>query len=265
VSFKEEIMKKIFAIILTLTILCLCAVGVSAEATDTSAVDTSIESVVTEDIAPETSLETEPALEPEISTDAEIIPEDSDNTPIPAVEHIINFFFDGKITVSQIVEYLTVALTAILSFAYNKYKRKSLIKDKAISKTDLEIESLKKKDQDMANQVGLLGNMIVCAYLSNNLIDPELKKKLAVYAEELMKNTTLNKDTLTEKLILAAQNPNYQAKITELKDNIAKEAEQNQETIDNLKGDITALSDALNQESPSTQASDVIDNLKIGG
>lgn len=259
-------MKKICTIILILSILCLGMIGISAETVDPTLTN-SAESIVIEDITPETTLTTEPTVESEVTLESEIILEDANNTAIPAIDHLINFFFDGKITVSQIVEYLTVALTAILSFAYNKYKRKALLKDKALSKTDLEIEGLKAKDQDMANQMGLLGNMIVCAYLSNNLVDPELKKKLAVYADELMKNTTLNQDTLTEKLIMAAQNPNFQEKITDLKANIEKEAEQVQENITNLKGDIAALSDNLNQDTASqdTQASDVIDSLKIGG
>ena len=254
-------MKKIFAIVLMLTTLCLFMVGVFAETVDNMPADTAIDEMLTEAMP-----EVEVTPNADTSIESEPISEDTNNTAIPAVEHMVNFFFDGKVTVSQIIEYLTVALTAILSFAYSKYKRKLLIKEKAMSKTDLEIEDLKAKDQDMANQMGLLGNMIVCAYLSNNLVDPELKKKLAVYAEELMKNTSLDQDKLTEKLILAAQNPNYQAKVTDLKENIAKEAEQAQEDIDNLKGDITALSDELNQETTprNTQASDVIDNLKIG-
>jgi predicted RNase H-related nuclease YkuK (DUF458 family) len=59
----------------------------------------------------------------------------------------------------------------------------------------------------------------------------------------------------------------YKEKISNLKANIIEEAEQHQENIDNIKEDILALSDAINQDinSQNTKASDVIDNLKIGG
>lgn len=251
-------MKKIFAIIITITIMCLCGLMVSAET-----------------VAPETV-----ALETTESNVETITTAEKNTTALPAIEHVINFFFDGKVTVSQIVEYVTIAVATTLSFIYSKYKRKTLLSEKTISKTDVEIEDLKSKNQDMANQLSLLGNMIVCAYLSNNLIDPELKKKLAVYAEELTQNTTINQDKLTEKLILAAQNPNLQEKVTDLKERILKEAEQNQEDINNIKQDIADLNDTINQDvsierhtscdsieqnaSINYQASDVIDNLKIG-
>lgn len=238
-------MKKIFAIILTIAIMGLSVLMVSAE--NTSAV-----------------VETSTANE--ISTTAsEDLVIDSNNTAVPAVEHIINLFFDGEITVSQIVEYVTIAVATVFSFAYSKYKRKLILSEKAKSKTDIEIEALREKNQDMTNQIGILGNMIVCAYLSNNLIDPELKKKLAVYAEELMQNTTLKQDKLTEKLIMAAQNPNFQKKVTDLKESILQEALQTQSDIDDIKKGIAALNDTINQDIPSEpQASSVIDSLKIG-
>ncbi len=242
-------MKKLFSIFLIVIMLSFCTVSISAET-----VDASVNSSTTT-----TTEETTPSLIPE-----NIVEEP--NAAIPAVEHVINFLFDGRITISQIVEYATIALMAIFSFAYNKYKRRLLKREKAISKTDIEIAELKSKDEDMANQLGLLGNMIVCAYLSNNLVDPEVKKKLAAYAEELMKNTTIDQDKLTEKLILAAQNPNFKEKVNDLKDGINQEAAENQKVIDNMKDDIETLALAINQEGTTQmQASDVIDTLRIGG
>ena len=246
-------MKKIFSILLAFTMLVIlltyCGIEVAAETADTASSEINPEEFITEEVLNDASVESQ------------------DSTALPAVEHLINFLFDGKVTLSQIIEYATIILATIFSFAYNKYKRKLLFKEKATSKTDLEIEELKAKDQDMANQIGLLGNMIVCAYLSNNLVDPELKKKLATYADELMKNTTINQDKLTEKLILAAQNPDFREKLTNVTNAIVQEAEERQEIIQEVQEDVSTLVELLNNPAPEvnqTQASEVIDNLKIG-
>jgi hypothetical protein len=196
------------------------------------------------------------------------VEESQNSTAVPAVEHIINLFFDGEITIPQILEYGAIVLATAFSLIYNKYKRKLLLNEKATSKTDVEIEELKAKNQDLTNQVGLLGNIIVCAYLSNNLVDPELKKKLATYADELMTSTSLDPDRLTERLISAAQNLNVKEKLTDITEMIVKEADQRQDQIDLVKDEAGALaamliSDVAKPE--EQQASEVVDSLKLEG
>lgn len=231
-------MKKFFALILLCMLLFSCVVGVHAESLEIETPDTSIEIVEEETIEP---------------------------TAVPAVDQLINFLFDGKVTISKLIEYIVVAFTAIFSVAYNRYKKSFILKDKQLSKTDIEIEDLKAANKDMSNQLGLLGNMIVCAYLSNNLVDPELKKKLATYAEELMKGTNINQDKLTERLIQIAQNPTYQQKVSEIKEEIIKEAKESQDVVQNMKDNIAILVEEITQDitKEEPQASDVIDNLKI--
>jgi polyhydroxyalkanoate synthesis regulator phasin len=249
-------MKKFLALLLIIIITCFTTVYAYAET----------EQPIDADTKTTEAISTMPITTSDTYAVSETSQETSNKTVIPAIDSLVNFFFDGKITVSQIVEYLTVALTAIFSFAYSKYKRALIAKEKAISKTDIEIEALKRKEQDMANQIGLLGNIIVCAYLSNNLIEPELKKRLAAYADELMKNTTINKDRLSEKLILAAQKADsYKAKITDITAIIDKEAQEAQEHIDTLKEDIMSMQNTLTQGAPveTQKASAIIDSLKI--
>jgi len=263
-------MKKFLTLLLTITVLLsLSSINIFAETQEEAPV-TSIEDTAPPIDGQETATET-PTTEAPATVINEPAPEvttedtDTKNTAVPAVEQLINILFDGNVTISQSIEYITIVAAALFSFGYNKYKRKLISKEKAISKTDIEIEELKKSNEDLSNQLGLLGNLIVCAYLSNNLVDPELKKKLAAYAEELMDGTTIDKDKLTEKLILTAQKPDFQQKVTDLKDAIIEEANQKQDVIDNVKEDITILTDTLNAETitKNTQAEDVIDNLKI--
>lgn len=206
----------------------------------------------------------------------------SEETVVPAVDQLVNLLFDGKITVSQILEYAVLIALSIFSFLYNHYKKKLLLKEKAITKTDVEIEELRKENKDLVNQIGLLGNILVSAYLSNNLIDPELKKKLATYAEELMTNTSLDVSSLTEKLILAAQNPDFKETIAAIKEGIDKKADNAEQEISDIVSDVAVLSEVICADNfsstdiegdqdviseadvASRRANEVIDNIKLG-
>lgn len=233
-------------------LICFCTVVVSAE--------------TAEQPSQEQTALTETSVNEALDSTSDTKIEDN-NTAIPAIEQITTFFFDGKVTVSQIVEYGAIAAAAIFSFLYNKFKHKVILKDKAIETTTSDIERLKASEENLSAQVSLLGNIIVCAYLSNNLIDPELKKRLSAYADEMMKSTNVNFDKLTEKIISAAQNPDYKEALTSIKEGIEKTATLAQDKIEEVSEDAALLIETLTQEvlTPEhvTEAQDVIDHLKI--
>ncbi len=246
-------MKKFLSLLLVLSLLMGLSIAVSAEestATYTVIIETASPEITTEQVITTEPLEESPESE------------NSGTAILPAIEQIVAFFFDGNITVSQIVEYGAIVAAAIFSFFYNKYKRKLIAKDKAISKTDIEIEKLQKSNEDLSNQVGLLGNLIVCAYLSNNLVDPELKKKLAAYADELMHGTTLDVEKITARIISTSQTAEYQETIAAVKQSIEQSKQEADQDIQNNTQDIDALKQIITSGLPD--ASEAIDKLDIG-
>jgi hypothetical protein len=266
-------MKKLLSILLILTVFCFIVVPISAETDAQQTTEPTATEIVAENTPEPDATESTPKPEATESTTTPTSTEPLDSeiqedTVVPAVEQLVNALFDGKVTVSQTLEYATLILLSIFTFLYNKYKKKLLLKEKAITKTDVEIEDMKKQQADLINQVALLGNILVSAYLSNNLIDPELKKKLATYAEELMKNTSLDTDKLTEKLILAAQNPEFKETIASIKQGIEKKSENAQLEISDIVKDANLLTEIITQpeseQTTSKEASNIIDNLKIG-
>lgn len=163
-----------------------------------------------------------------------------------SVEEIVNVIFGGAVSIDGVLT-IVVAIWAVIQgiiawrSKINTIRRtaEGLAKDEQIAAQKEELDQLKAA-------IAGLASLITDAYLSNANVDPDVKKRLAVQAENISKIADFNLSAAADKLIEAATEYAPDTDLIKHAEDLKAEAEAADQILDTVSDSAKAALEKLN-------------------
>lgn len=120
---------------------------------------------------------------------------------MPSIEQIIQLLFDGNITLDKIAALIVAVYAFVMSIANLKINSKAITAERNLSGSEQEVIALREQTEHLKQAVGMLGDIVVTAFLASPATNITTKKAIATSAEELAKLANIDFSKATAEIL----------------------------------------------------------------
>lgn len=165
------------------------------------------------------------------------------------LEALIEMFFaDGFTIADSGIEILMVVALIAFEIINRKLTSKQINSDRTETAVEQKVSRLEERNQELSNQVALMADMVAVSFLSSTATDTDVKKKIALSAQEIQKRSNINFDEFTQDLISRIVDYVPGEKLAEHREALANQADQVSETLSASSEKVQSMVDKLGIE-----------------
>ena len=163
-----------------------------------------------------------------------------------SVEEIVNVIFGGTVSIEGVCSILVAVWAVIQGVIAWRSKINAIRKTTEGLAKDEQIAAQKEELDKLKSAIAGLASLITDAYLSNANVDPDVKKRLAVQAENIAQIAEFSLSNAADKLIEAATEYAPDTDLIKHAEDLKAEAEAADQILDTVSDAAKAAIEKLN-------------------